>query len=436
MFCFVVAAIALEACSGEADTTMTSAPDGGDVADATPEATSDVVIAPDAPRDVFVAPYPALSPIQPAVRNSGGPVLHEPRLVPVFVNAVGTVETNTATLDPTRTQSVEYLQRYATSATWLAQLSEYGVGAATVGAPIVSAGMGLPSGTIQGTRLRAWIGEQVSSGAWGDSTGDVFYLVYLDNNRQVQLSSGSYTCRGVGGYHENVTLTDRRSIAYAIVPQCGEGGESLARVVSHELVEGMTDPFPYRSPGFSQPSNTDPPEGAWAIAYNGGEIGDMCQHLEDSMYFASDVGDFVQRSWSNAAALAGADPCVPSAPQAVYFNAFLDLPDVVTIMDRSNTRSVQSRGVVIPSGESRVIDVRLYSTGPTRSAWSVAAREVSTDGRSMLRLTWDRASGRNGDVLHLTITPREDVTSGRVFQVISRLGRSSTSWVGAVTTPF
>src|SRR5947209_6592361 len=82
----------------------------------------------------------------------------------------------------------------------------------------------------------------------------------------------------------------------------------------------------------------------------GRETGDLCAQNE-GVHFKPDAYAYtVQRSWSNASAAAGKDPCVPGRP-GVYFNAAPVVTDMVTVQDK--TGSVRVKGVQIPSGQSK-----------------------------------------------------------------------------------
>jgi hypothetical protein len=105
----------------------------------------------------------------------------------------------------------------------------------------------------------------------------------------------------------------------------------------------------------------------------------------------------VQRTWSNAAARAGHDPCQPELPGEVYFNAAPVLPDMGQISVQG--QSVTVRSVKIPVGGSMTIPVQLFSEGPT-GPWTVTASDLS---KGNLSLSLDKTTGQNGDVLHLTI---------------------------------
>lgn len=372
--------------------------------------------------------YPAFRLPAPSVANGGGPVLRAPRIVPVFIAA------SADTVWPDEREELDFLTRYMASPTWLAQAEEYGIGAGRVEAPVHADGAGLSTGLVTAVRFRAWVLNQIDTNAWGTPDENTLFVLFLDARRQVQ-SGTSATCRGIGGYHSDLRDGSRRAVAYAVIPDCGAGLDTITRVLSHELIEAATDPYPNLAPAYLQPSTEAPPEGAWAIAYTGGEVGDMCEHRSDAAYTPEELGYEIQRSWSNRAAAAMQDPCVPAIGARPYFNAAPSLPDVVTLTTRDGQRNVAARGLVIPLGQSRTIDVSLFSTAPTGAAWRVSAREQLFDGASSaFTFRWDRNTGGNGDVLHLTITARDEAPEGRTFTINSTLGRVSTDWVGAVAT--
>jgi hypothetical protein len=85
----------------------------------------------------------------------------------------------------------------------------------------------------------------------------------------------------------------------------------------------------------------------------------------------------------------------------------------------------QARGVRIPVGESRTIDVVLFSDAPTAD-WTVDAVDYAStyDGRApALRLALDRTTGNNGTRLKLTLTVlRADPTYGGEVFVLNSMG--------------
>lgn len=123
-------------------------------------------------------------------------------------------------------------------------------------------------------------------------------------------------------------------------------------VASHEIAEAATNPI--FDPNEAWSSRGD----AWDLF--GGEVGDRCQ--DDFMASPPRVteGGFVfQRSYSNKAAKAGHDPCVP-APASPYFN--------VKPRDGNNYE--------MTVGQSLTIPVSAISDAPL-SAFKVTAKEAT-----------------------------------------------------------
>ncbi|CAN5903841.1 hypothetical protein BH11MYX4_BH11MYX4_33010 [soil metagenome] len=200
--------------------------------------------------------------------------------------------------------------------------------------------------------------------------------------------------------------------------------DAITKATSHELVEAVTDPFYYTKPAYA---SADPDHAAWTLA-TVGEVGDMCElEPQDGVRLGSFL---VQRSWSNAAAAAGHDPCVP-AVAGPYFTASPTLLDDVPIELGTATTT---KGIRVPVGESRTIEIALRSDGPT-AAWRVDARDGAalSGGPKELDLTLDRKTGANGDVLHLTITARRPGSHGGSLLVLtSTLGATSHVTLGFV----
>ncbi len=374
------------------------------------------------PADV---PYPAFTPANPQVVNSGGAVLVHPRLHPVFVGSAGSPY-------PLQAQVMQFLQQYVTSATWLAQVGEYGAMNGTVGPAIQIDAATLPASGGTGPGLSAWMQTQVHAGAWGASTTDDLYVLFMDQGRVVQLGPSVYLCGLVGGYHTDVQDATEHLTSVAVIPNCDGTIERVTQTASHELIEATTDPHPLSAPAFYSPSIDTPPDGAWAMAFQGGEIGDLCEDRTDNHTTPADVGFSIQRTWSNMAAMTGtSDPCVPVPAGSVYFNTYPVLPDVVMVDNGMGT--INASGVILQQGSSVTVPVQFFSTAPTSGPWTVDAIEA-TMGAADLHFTWDHASGRNGDIRHLTIRATGDITGGRVFVITSTLHGVSTAWVGAVGT--
>ena len=81
----------------------------------------------------------------------------------------------------------------------------------------------------------------------------------------------------------------------------------------------------------------------------------------------------MQRTWSNKAAPAGHDPCVPALPGEVYFNAAPVLNDNITVDVIGQTS--RCKGVKIAVGETKTIEIDLFSDAATGGPWTVAVQD-------------------------------------------------------------
>jgi len=135
-----------------------------------------------------------------------------------------------------------------------------------------------------------------------------------------------------------------------------------------------------------------------------------------------DLGFTVQRAWSNAAAAAGKNPCVPAPSGSPYFNVLPVFTENVAI--QSPGWSSSTKGVHVPVGESRTVDLALFSDRATKE-WEVFAYDLAAErgGEPELELRLNRGTGQNGDVLHLTVKAlRAGEDGGSRFILFSKLG--------------
>ena len=171
----------------------------------------------------------------------------------------------------------------------------------------------------------------------------------------------------------------------------------------------------------------------WDLAIGGGEIGDMCAQDPEAFTKFPGLPFVVQRVWSNKSALAGHDPCIPEIAGQVYFNAAPVLPDTINLSIQGQT--IDLTGVKIPIGQSKTIDVQLFSDGPTNGPFQVQAQDFNAlmGQPASLDLSLDKSSGENGDTLHLTITVKSAGQFGvEDFFLIATQGQTSHFWVGDV----
>src|SRR5262249_39975352 len=123
------------------------------------------------------------------------------------------------------------------------------------------------------------------------------------------------------------------AVAYAVIPRCGNFGnltglDAVTAAESHELIESATDPYPMYDPAYDR---LDDDHYYWSSTLGGAETGDMCAQNPTAFTRFSELPYIVQRTWSNQAALAGHDPCVPPIPDTVYFSAVPELNETLTL---------------------------------------------------------------------------------------------------------
>ncbi|HEX7602618.1 MAG TPA: hypothetical protein VF316_13470, partial [Polyangiaceae bacterium] len=91
--------------------------------------------------------------------------------------------------------------------------------------------------------------------------------------------------------------------------------------------------------------------------------------------------------------------------------------------------------VQVPVGQSKTIDVQLFSDGPTDD-WTVQAVDSTyvSGGAAELSFSWDKQLGNNGDVLKLTITRvKNGQYAGSEFIIYSQKGpKVAQMWFGFV----
>lgn len=366
---------------------------------------------------------PAMHPAMPHVVDYGGPVLSAPEIQPVVFAG-----------DAMQDDIAAFTSGVGQSAYWAAVGHEYGVGAVR-GLPVAVANEAAPA-SITDAQVQTWITGKISSGFLPAPNGNTIYAVFYPSGTTITASAGT-SCTSFYGYHGQSTSASGAAYVYAVLPRCHDAYHTdLANVTnstSHELLEASTNPYFSTAPAYA---TVDPAHAVWAIATGGStELGDMCALMPGAGYYQPpDLPYAVQRMWSNASAAGGHDPCVP-APSGAYFNAAPVLPDTVSI-DLGSMGTLQTQGVRIPVGQSRTIDVALYSDAPTGGPWKVEALDPAAlaNQPAALDLKLDAASGQNGDVLHLTITPLREGPNGlESFYVGSALQGRSTLWVGLVS---
>jgi len=420
-FELVAVAIALSAlaCGGD----VSSVADAGDAAiDAAPAKDSgaaDTGADADngAPSDTYPFPHPPL----PQIQNLGGVVMKAPKLVPVIYAQ-----------DGYRAQIEAFLQQLVASQYLADATSPYGAGKATLAAPIELPDV--PPATADDLDTQALLAAHIGKGGWPAATDDTLFMVFYPQTTKVTYPKLGQACVDFWSYHLEMPLDGGGRAAYAVEPRCGKlwgmtGFDVISARASHDLVNAMVDAFPISSPAWHV---TDDDHFAWSVA-PGGQPANMCAWQRDG--YARVVGNFiVQRTWSNAMAAQSHDPCLP-ASAGPFFAAAPIFPDTVSITGGA-WGSRATKGVRIPVGQKRTLDVVLFSDGPT-DAFNVQAQDVDQildpQSTGKLDFAWDRTTGKNGEKLHLTITALATGKYGGAELVIWATSGSTThAWWGFV----
>ena len=351
------------------------------------------------PINVDCSTYPAATPPLPQVgpTTSGSPVvMPNPIITPVFFSN-----------DPAtaQTQEVTFLQRLVASKLW-SNLGEYGVGSATVASPIV-----LPTAmTASFSRTTTDNLLNTNAATWEGGTLDTnhYFVFFLPNGTTLDVANA-------GGYHTGTyTLVGSQYVLtpYAVVPLPSDPNNQIT--TEHEVMEGVADPSGYL--GYAAVQSPGGISSFWSavIADNGDtELGDMCEMYTTS---ESDLPSYIlQPIWSNQAAAAGQNPCMPSSFKSgsSVFGAVVPSQDTTTLTGGAGT----FQGILVKAGQSVTIPLQVFSTSPNVGAITLGARVQSfwTAGSASDVTGWTFSfdkQGINGDTVNLTITTPADIGTG------------------------
>jgi hypothetical protein len=118
-----------------------------------------------------------------------------------------------------------------------------------------------------------------------------------------------------------------------------------------------------------------------------------------------------------------------------YFNAYPILPDEVPLTLGGGAPTMV-KGVKIPIGGTRTIDVVMHSQGATAGPWTVAVQDLSMyiGDPAATQVSLDKTTVNDGDVVHLTIKvlAADPNLLGEGFFLSSTLGGQNNFWFGAV----
>ena len=223
---------------------------------------------------------------------------------------------------------------------------------------------------------------------------------------------GSTLCTiSSGGYHfESGVTANGHSFAYAVVSPCPQGlpvaaPQNITWAASHEFIESCTDPYPVSNPGYVILDTTQP----WAGI--GGEVGDLCTYVFPQWTEGSYTA--LQRVYSNAAAGAGADPCIPSP--GTYFAADVE-PQTF---------------VAVAAGASTTFQLTGWSTAAI-APWSLSTASFAVQGTAQPTLTLGASTLQNGQKTTLTVGIPAGTPSSTVVDVLVTSSEGNVDYTTAV----
>ena len=347
------------------------------------DASSDPIAADvvDAGSDVIeepLGPFPFFAFDLPRLQDYGGPVLATPKVVPIFF----------ANEDSSKiTALVDFFGKLPSSSYWTSTAKEYGVGSLTI-AQAVTLTENAPQ-SIDNNGIESWLTNAiVMNEVPANEPSKTIYFLYYPSTTTVTFQ-GIKSCTGFGGYHG-----ETNGAVYAEVNGCASYGAKLAPgetvtgiddatgLTTHELLEAVTDPFVKTNPKYA---TIDQTHTAWRLFLYGGEIADTCEMQPGAFFKDAAIGYMVQRMFSNAAANAGQDPCVPAVG--------------TPFVEAWPTSDVQ-----LQLGQKTTVPIRVASSAPTGPITVSAIDESQAHGGVQhLSLSLDKTTAQNGDTLTLTI---------------------------------
>ena len=332
--------------------------------------------------------------------------------------------------DPYADAIEAFLRELGPSDYWSQTTKEYGVAPLVALAPIRLTENA--SAAVSEAEIETWLTSHLGTDpAWPANDGSTIYALFYPLATTITERNGDVSCRDFRGYHNAVADTSGALAPYAVVPRCTVLGPPTS-TTSHEVVEIVTDPFPRPIPSGYYDVDSDH-SAWWAIVMNS-ETGDICSWQPLARYVDPQLGQQVQRTWSNARMLAFHHPCAPAFDQAPYFNAVPEWPDTVTIMAGAMSRT--TKGVTIPLGQTKSVTLDLLSDGHVEGGWRVSAYDLDAwrGSRRRLHFQFDKQFGNNGDKIQLAITAltQDPTFKAEPFLIVSRRGRQTNLWPGIV----
>ena len=343
------------------------------------------------------------------IANQGGVTLAHARLV--LVTFAG---------DPLAGDLERFGAWLPTSSWWTAVGAEYGIGAGTSLGHVVLPDEAPTSIDVAG--LGALLAARVRDHTLPSDPdpgieADTIYAVVFPPQTTTHVVAGDAGCAAAAGFHASYSDGQLMFVFSATPEACASLFPTLDTRqfteldASHEIYEAVTDPFIVGTNGTALAAG---PIG-WELRDQsnpwfglGGELADGCTARN-----VVQDGFTVQRIWSNQAATAGADPCVPAVPP-MY-----------------GTAPPSDAAIRVAAGQQTTVTLTGWSDGPA-PAWMIHADAAPFITSSFVpTASVDTTRLTNGATATLTIGAPAGTPSGSkgyVFVVSRASGEVDANW--------
>ena len=333
--------------------------------------------------------FAAYAPDIGQIIKGSGPMLATPKLVTVTWNA-----------DPNQAALEDFGDKLGASSYWKTTVGEYGIGPLTSGPANHVRIAAAPPATSDSDAISTLVSQGITTpgSGWPAADAGTIYVVYVPTATKLASSTVS---------HSELQVPGNDHVPYVIID---EGANVSAPVLDaatanagHEIAETATNPHVLSDTALV---GFDGAHVAWQMFVSDAEIGDICELYQDVAFRPADLAFTVQRLWSNKAAAAGLNPCVPAPPDPYYNVTPLALENVSVFVDTASSPS-NGLGYRINIGSKKTIKLGFFSDKPVAAPWTITAVEgnwFSPASNHRIAISVDKGTGNNGDVGEITVT--------------------------------
>lgn len=338
--------------------------------------------------------YPAFELDQAQLNVNRPPTIAAPKIVTV-----------TWAGDPNAAALESFGDQLGKSEYWRSTVGEYGIGAATSGLHVrVSTP---PPATMTRDDLQAWLVNEAGGAGWPPYDASTIYVIYVPTSIDLQPTEP---------YHSETVMGANAHVPFVVITEKADGSRSvmdtMTAAASHEIAETATNPRVLSMGADLGVVDFDKAKYlAWSLSTGDAEIGDLCEGKPESVVRGpAEFPVMLQRLWSNKAAAAGHDPCIPAPATPFYSVTPIDLETVDVFVDTEQT-ATRGRGFRIGVGQKKTIQLGFFSDAPMPGPWTITAAEgsyFSPAENHRLAISVVKGTGDNGDVGSIEVTANRD----------------------------